>query len=391
VAVPLSDSNYVSIRINKFPIQALIDSGATRSCVSAKIVSKLKIPVSPLSPDVPEDVFTADNSSMHIVGQIDVSVNINGLIVPQTFIVLPSLFHDCLLGTDFLMRSRAKVDFCSRHVCFFDGLTTLPLLALRNPHNILRLAQKLTIPPRSEVLSRVLVPKKFQPTPCIMEALPTLSSHQVALARVLVNPSRSAHTVCRLLNPTNAPITLAARTHVATIEPIDLTNEVNRSSLSHLTSSPTRAQPSPITNLSHDAKLQHLHELGLPLSQEQMTEEQFHLLTSFLYDHRDLFATSLKDLPGSDIVTHKIETTTNTPIQQRQFRHPPHLEAEIDRQCQKLLDANIIAPSTSPYGSPCFLIKKKDNSYRFVLDYRKLNAVTVLNFFLCLLWTLALI
>ena len=147
MAVPLSDSNYISIRLNRHPIQALLDSGATRSCVSAKIVSKLGINVSPLSPDVPEDVFTADNSSMHIVGQIEASVNINGLIVPQTFIVLPSLFHDCLLGTDFLMSSRANVDFGCRHVTFFDGLTVLPLLSLSNQHNILRLAHKLTIPP----------------------------------------------------------------------------------------------------------------------------------------------------------------------------------------------------------------------------------------------------
>ena len=227
MAVPLSDSNYVSIRVNKFPIQALIDSGATRSCVSAKIVSKLKIPVSPLSPDVPEDVFTADNSCMHIVGQIEASVNINGLIVPQTFIVLPSLFHDCLLGTDFLLSSHAVADFDSRQVTFFGGLTVLPLLSLRSQQNILRLAHKLTIPPRSEAISRVLVHKKFQPTPCIMEALPSLRDRQLALARVIVHPSKSSNSVCRLLNPTNAPITLPARSAVATIEPIDVNDVVN--------------------------------------------------------------------------------------------------------------------------------------------------------------------
>ena len=133
--------------------------------------------------------------------------------------------------------------------------------------------------------------------------------------------------------------------------------------------------------MSNDVKFQQLRDLGLPLSKENMSDEQFQELTTFLYDNRDLFPTSLKDLPGSDIVTHKIEITTNTPIRQRQFRHPPHLEAEIDRQCKKLLDANIIAPSSSPYGSPCFLIKKKDNTYRFALDYRKLNSVTVPQFF----------
>jgi len=372
----------VSIKINHHPIQALIDSGATRSCVSENLVSKFKLNVLPLSPNIPDDVFTADNSAMRIIGQIEVSLNINGLIVPHTFIVLPSLFHDCLLGTDFLLQSRANVDFYSRNVIFYDGLTTLPLQALQKPHHILRLAQKLTIPPRSEAISRVLVHKKFKPQPCIMEGLPSLHTRNLALARVLVTPTGSKHSVCRLLNPTNAPITLDAKTPVATMEPIDLNDSVNRQSLSQpISPNPDRNPTQPKRNIPHDEKFAHLCKLGLPLAQEQMTEEQFHTLTSFLYDHQDLFATSLKDLPGSDIVTHKIITTTNTPIRQRQFRHPPHLEAEIDRQCQKLLDANIIAPSTSPYSSPSFLIKKHDQSYRFVLDYRKLNAITVPQFF----------
>lgn len=319
---------------------------------------------------------------MPVIGQIDVSININGLIVPHTFIVLPSLFHDCLLGSDFLTQSRATVDFCSRNVIFFDGLTTLPLLSLRTSHNILRLAQKLTIPPRSEAISRVLIHRKFKPQPCIVEGLPSLQARQVAVARVLVNPSRTAHSVCRLLNPTNAPITLDAKTPVATVEPIDLNDVVNRNSLSKPPTSVNQTtRPKPSIPVSHDMKIKHLRDIGLPLGQEQMTWEQYEDLTSFLYENRDLFATSLKDLPGSDIVTHKIVTTTDTPIRQRQFRQPPHLAAEMDSQCQKLLDANIIAPSTSPYSSPAFLIKKKDQTYRFVLDYRKLNAITVPQFF----------
>jgi hypothetical protein len=82
---------------------------------------------------------------------------------------------------------------------------------------------------------------------------------------------------------------------------------------------------------------------------------------------------------GVNHVEHSIETGDAKP--HTPYSHSPVQLQLIKREIQKMVEQNILEPSTSPWGAPCLLVKKKTEhglqvTPRLVWDYRKLNKVT---------------
>ena len=65
------------------------------------------------------------------------------------------------------------------------------------------------------------------------------------------------------------------------------------------------------------------------------------------------------------------------PVNIRPYCYPPALRDEIEKQVADMLHKGLIQPSTSPFSSPVLLVKKKDGSYHFCVDFRHLNALTM--------------
>ncbi|KAH9649714.1 hypothetical protein KPL70_026087 [Citrus sinensis] len=105
-----------------------------------------------------------------------------------------------------------------------------------------------------------------------------------------------------------------------------------------------------------------------------------HLTTPFvdlLHTYRNLFLPPTT-LPPHRTIDHRIHLLPNTtPINVRPYRYPHFQKNEMEKLIREMLEQGIIQPSQSPFSSPVLLVKKKDGTYRFCVDYRALNAATI--------------
>ncbi|GKB94316.1 ty3-gypsy retrotransposon protein [Tanacetum coccineum] len=83
-------------------------------------------------------------------------------------------------------------------------------------------------------------------------------------------------------------------------------------------------------------------------------------------------------LPPPRTHDHHIPLLPNTPpINVCPYRYPHYQKQIMTDLISDMLKEGLIKPSNSPYSSPVLLVRKKDGTWRFCVDYRALNSITI--------------
>ena len=94
----------------------------------------------------------------------------------------------------------------------------------------------------------------------------------------------------------------------------------------------------------------------------------------------DVFPDELPGLPPRRVVEFGIELHPGiSPISMTPHRMAPVELQELRVQLQELLDKGFIRPSTSPWGAPVLIARKRGKTLRLCIGYRQLNRVTIKN------------
>jgi hypothetical protein len=118
---------------------------------------------------------------------------------------------------------------------------------------------------------------------------------------------------------------------------------------------------------------------NLDLSESSLTERAKVALKMLLLKYADAFVEKSGIIGHfNGPIKHRVDLINdNLIVKSRPYKVPIALSPEIQKQIEDMLKQNIIRPSNSPFASPIVLVKKADKkSYRFAIDYRKLNSIT---------------
>nr|XP_023027550.1 uncharacterized protein LOC111515563 [Leptinotarsa decemlineata] len=103
------------------------------------------------------------------------------------------------------------------------------------------------------------------------------------------------------------------------------------------------------------------------LCESSLSPWQRQELNALVEEKKALMGTSLG---RTHLVSHSIELVPETkPIKQRYYQVSPAKQKIIDEEMKKMLQNDIIEPCRSPWSSPVCMIRKRDGSYRFCVDY----------------------
>lgn len=352
-----SDYQGIQIQGKIFGIDAILmlDTGAVVSLISERFIGP-DLRTKLTSTD--KRIVSATGQAINVEGIVECEIEVNGELFKHNVFVARNLCYDVIIGTDVMKKVGAILDMKDGSVNW-NGHYVKFWSDSQDIRCSVHLMEKIEIPARSQVMCVARVSSEFHGKLGIVEPkIEFIEKYNIMPARVLTKASDQM--AISVVNSSTKPVILHKKVNIGSFCEVD---EIRDSyPVNEILESKERNDPDLLKDLDID--------------KEGMSKEQNERLTRMFRKYQDVFAKDDNDLGETSLVSHHIDTGDAHPIKQRPYSIPFAQKEEVRKQIKSMLEKEVIRPSSSPWGSPVVLVKKADGSYRFCIDYRKLNAVT---------------
>lgn len=362
------------VSIEGLKTQAVVDTAAMVTMISSTFFERLGIANGPVEEVTLRGVADIPVRAHRYSG---IKLALGRTSYPTDVFVAP-MKDPVLLGLDFLSRHGCHVNLQQNTVTLYgeELQATLKRSISGDDIHISRvsLPESQTFPADSVTFVKVKL-QQLPPQHMDLVIDPSRKDHGLMVSSALIN---SESPVLKVINSSSRPIRLRrGHTFGSASEFLDILESEEDEELQVRSSS---AMPQGDLNAKleeiKEEMPEHLKNLFCRSCVNKAMSEQCQI-GQLLLEFQERFAKDDTDIGCMKGVKHSINTGNANPIKQKMRRTPLHFQDQEKSHLEKLLSLGIIRPSSSEWAAAPVLVRKKDGSLRYCLDFRALNSVTV--------------
>ena len=401
---------------------ALIDSGADKSLISADVIETLpaQLQTRIYELPVPFTMGVAVQGTPHILTHaLQAPITMFDHTEMWQFLIVPRLSHNILIGKDFLDATKCKI-IPHEHCLLFPShlkckstqteppeQSQTPKFHIKNikpifkpkpssprpssprtykqpnlqpsPQTIFaKTIRHVEIPPESTICVPISA-SNVNTQPVLFTPLHRVQyQHSLMLNHSIISvQDGTSHTF--ITNPTTCHISLRPNFPIGKLTPdFDIQEpqsvQINTCQLK-------RYEPGSYSQDDETYTFPNFESADIPIDPQistlplpsYLSDTQSMTLRRLLSYFRSAFAFEPSELGHTHLLKHDIELTDETPFRYRPYKVSYTEREEIRRQVEEMIRNGVIQEADSPFASPVLLVKKSDGTYRLVCDWRKLN------------------
>ena len=369
---------------------ALIDTGATKSCMSESYCKTLHL--DSLRSLVNTHVKSATGSNLSPLGIVSCPLKLGNTTFVNDFIVCQNLTRPLILGKDFLMKNHITVRYAENGKCIlkFQQEEMVAALDITNaPH--LETSATVCLPGRTLAVIQVKSELKHEQTGQIYEVQPNeeLSDKYPNIYVVPMIHNADTYipdTVPMVLINFSLDDVLISKAEIMGFlqsQTIDISEIKTK----------TSTEPSPI-DIGEDNEVSQNQEekrfitspadieihRKINLQDADVSDEHQKALQDLCHEFKDIFSVDSGDIGKTPLVEMEIDTGDSPPITQKPYTLPLKHAEWVQKELEILEKAGVIVRSVSPWASPIVVVPKRSApgeppKRRLCVDYRAINSL----------------
>ena len=357
---------FIPVKINQTHTEVMLDSGSSNSFIRKDILDKMKdVEIRPIK----RTYVMADGcSTFNVLGTVKIFIEIESLRTDIVMGVVDDLCVNCILGMNYISKYALILNNRNRTVVFHvnDQIISIPMRNHLTP-----------------VISRGRTTKPIQFSPYEEKQISMycdIADGDVLFSGSNVLTEKGLITASAIIPVVNHFASIFVYNSTIThqlLKPNDVLGQLSLYQSTQFITTVFDAETKTCIDEDQTTSVTSNADDNVRMLIKHISDKnQSNQLWTMFRKHHQLFNTLHTTIAETDS-PHVICTDDKPPPTSRPYPQTLEKQNITFDIIQQMLKNKQIRPSKSQYSAPILLIKKSDGTYRFIVDYRKLNNITV--------------